>query len=74
MDRTVNEALMGVKTREDAISTINSLYGIFETDLGKQFLLEILEDYRWNLLDWLPDDVLIQLAQKHIWAEWKGWD
>ncbi len=73
MENTPNEAVASIHTRGDALSTINSLYGTFETEIGKQFLMEILGENRFKILDWLPDDIIIELAKKHIREEWKGY-
>jgi hypothetical protein len=70
---TPNEAIASIKTRQDALSTISSLYGTFETEIGKEFLSGILEQHRTELLDWLPDNVLIDLAKLHMHEEWRGY-
>lgn len=68
-----NEAVASIKTREDAVAAIDSLYGTFETEIGTRFLMEVLEESRFQILEWLPDDVLIELAKKHMREEWKGY-
>ena len=73
MANTPNEAIASLKTRQDAIEAINSLYGTFDTDTGKNFLMDILEQNHYRILDWLPDDVLIELAKLHAREEWKGY-
>ena len=71
--QTPNEAVASIKTRQDALSTISSLYGTFETEIGKELLLGLLEHRRHELLDWLPDEVVIELAKLHMHEEWRGY-
>ena len=71
--KTPNEAVASIKTREDAVSAISTLYGLFETTTGRAFLIDLLEQHQSELLDWLPDNVVIELAKEHMREEWKGY-
>jgi len=70
---TPNEAIASIETRQDALDTITSLYGVLETDLGKRFLFNLFESRSHEILDWLPDDALIELAKMHMHEEWRGY-
>lgn len=71
--KTLNEVVASIKDRQDAYHAISSLYGTFETEIGREFLIGALERHSAELLDWLPDEVLIELAKLHMHEEWRDY-
>jgi len=73
MANTPNEAIASIKDREDAVSTIKSLYGLFDSPTGENFFIHTLKDHEGEILEWLPNHILIELAKKHMAKEWEGY-
>ena len=76
MVNTPEEALAEIRDRQDALKTIKSLYGTFESETGRDIFIRFLEDNRSVILDWIPTEQLMELAKDQIRHEWKGypWD